>query len=40
MQEIGGKLSYRGRLDLEACQVADMPDGNGKTIIISGCVLI
>lgn len=30
MQEIGGKLNYRGRLDLEACQVADMPDGNGK----------
>lgn len=30
MQEIGGKLSYKGRLDMEACQVADMPNGSGK----------
>ena len=27
---IGGRLTYKGRLELDKCQVTDMPDGTGK----------
>ena len=34
LQEIGGKLSYKGRLNMEECQVADIPDGTGTNCVL------
>jgi len=29
---IGGKLAYKGRLDLDNCQIVDLPDGSSTSL--------